>query len=252
MPLRLLYLCLIGLLMLPADAPPPPTVLAAVPICRTDLPWWRERHKEKLERIAQGHVDLVFLGDSITQNWERHGPPPWMDFVPIWQKFYGDRNAVNLGFIGDTTANLLWRINNGEVSGISPKVAVILIGTNNLVRTEETVAGIDANIAALEQRLPHTKILLLGILPSDRSAWATETNVAVNRELATKYAHNPVVTFLDLGHVFMVNGKLNRDLFFDPKLTPPRAPLHPTAQGQELMAQTMEPTLSALLGDRAH
>src|SRR5580698_8257102 len=105
LPFGLLGLCLLGLLTLTAAAPPPRTVLAAVPIGRTDLPWWRERHKEVLERLAQGHVDLIFLGDSITQDWERHGPPPWLDFAPVWQRFYGDRNAVNLGFVGDTTAS---------------------------------------------------------------------------------------------------------------------------------------------------
>ena len=106
------------------------------------------------------------------------GPPDWRDFAPVWQRFYGDRNAVNLGFNGDATSHLLWRIENGEVAGIAPKVAVILIGANNLGRlhwsAEDTVAGIDAIVTQLRHRLPHTKLLLLGVLPSDRSAWATE------------------------------------------------------------------------------
>src|SRR5689334_16852669 len=74
------------------------TPLAARPISRLDLPWWRQRHEAVLERVRQGHVDLIFLGDSITQNWERRGPPGWMDFAPVWDRFYGDRNAVNMGF----------------------------------------------------------------------------------------------------------------------------------------------------------
>ena len=105
------------------------------------------------------------------------GPPEWRDFVPVWQRFYGGRNAVNLGFNGDATSHLLWRIENGEVAGIAPKVAVILIGANNLGRlhwpAEDTVAGIDAIVTQLRHRLPHTKLLLLGVLPSERSAWAT-------------------------------------------------------------------------------
>src|ERR1700733_11347822 len=79
------------------------TILAATPIGRTDLGWWRTRHETKLQELAQAKPELIFLGDSITQNWERSGPPDWQDFAPVWQRLYGDRHAVNLGFKGDTT-----------------------------------------------------------------------------------------------------------------------------------------------------
>jgi lysophospholipase L1-like esterase len=253
------HLCLAAVLLLlcGADkAPHPHTVLAATPLSRTDLPWWRARHEAKLEEVHKGNVDLVFLGDSITQDWEKHGPPDWQDFAPVWQRFYGDRNAINLGFTGDTTAHLLWRIENGEVAGIAPKVAVILIGANNLGRVhwsaEDTVAGIDAIIAQLRHRLPQTRLVLLGVLPSDRSAWITETTLEVNKALVARYGHGSDVTFLDLTHVFMKNGVLNHDLFLDTKTSPPGAALHPSAEGQARMAEAMEPTLAALLGDRQH
>jgi lysophospholipase L1-like esterase len=200
--------------------------------------------------------ELIFLGDSITENWEKVGPPEWQDFHPGWQRFYGDRKAVNLGFKGDTTASLLWRIRNGEVAGVKPKVAVVLIGANNLGRVhwsaEETVAGIAAIVQELRKRLPDTKILLLGVLPSDRSAWASETTVAINRRLATDYANVPMVTYLDVTPIFMKGGTLNKALFYDPLLNPPDPPLHPTAQGQTLIARTMEPVLAAMMGDRPH
>src|SRR4029077_5392043 len=135
--------------------------------------WWRERHGAKLAEIRRGRVDLVFLGDSITQNYEKSGPPAWQDFRPVWQRFYGDRNAVNLGFNGDATSHLLWRIENGEIDKIAPQVAVILIGANNLGRlhwsADDTLAGIDAIVAQLRRRLPRTRLMLLGILPSDRT-----------------------------------------------------------------------------------
>jgi lysophospholipase L1-like esterase len=231
------------------------TPLAAEPIGRMDLPWWRARHEAVLHRLKTGGpVDLVWLGDSITQNWEKHGPPEWQDFAPAWDHFYGDRHALNLGFVGDTTASVLWRLDNGEVAGISPKAVVLLIGANNLGRvhwgTEDTLAGIDAIVANLRQRLPQTKILLLGILPSDRSDWATETTVAVNRALAARYAHVENVTFMDVSSLFMRDGKLDRDAFYDPKETPPDPPLHPTAQTQARIAAAIEPTLAAMLGDR--
>jgi lysophospholipase L1-like esterase len=252
----LLAVAIMGLVVTPAPAPEARTILAAVPISRTDLPWWRKRHEAKLEELRRHKPELVFYGDSITQNWEKHGPPAWMDFVPVWNHFYGDRNAVNLGFIGDTTASLLWRVENGEASGISPKVAVILIGANNLGRVhwsaEDTVAGIDAILAALHQRLPRTKILLLSVLPSERSEWATTTTAQINRMLAAKFGPANGVTFIDVSAVFMKGGRLNRDLFYDPRLKPPEPPLHPTAEAQARLAAAIEPTLASLLGDRQH
>jgi len=231
-------------------------VLAATPIARLDLVWWRERHQAKLAELRRVRPNLIFLGDSITQDWENAGPEPWRNFVPEWQRYYGDRNAVNLGFKGDTTASLLWRIKNGETDGITPKVAVILIGANNLGRlhwsAEDTVLGIAAIIGELHKRLPMTRVLLLSVLPSERSDWTTQTTLMINHALTTQYAHDPVVTYVDVTAVFMTDGRLNRDLYLDPKLTPPDPPLHPSAQGQALMSAAMEPALAGLLGDKLH
>jgi lysophospholipase L1-like esterase len=239
----------------------PPTAvaavnLAAVPISRMDLPWWRARHEAVLQRLKSGErVDLVWLGDSITQNWEKHGPPEWKDFAPYWEHFYGDRHAINLGFVGDTTASVLWRLDNGEVAGISPKAVVVLVGANNLGRvhwgTDDTLAGIDAIVADLRHRLPGARILLLGILPSERTEWATETTLAVNRALAMRYAHVDGVTFMDVTALFMRNGKLDTGMFYDPKETPPDPPLHPTAQTQARIAAAIEPVLAGMLGDKS-
>jgi lysophospholipase L1-like esterase len=255
--MRLLVRLVLGVLLLATPVPSfARTVLAAIPISRMDLSWWRARFEAKQVELREKHPKLIYLGDSITQNWERHGPQDWADYAPVWQRFYGDRDAVNLGFIGDTTSSLIWRLRNGELDGISPKVAVVLIGANNLGRlhwpAEDTVAGIDTIIAELHHRLPQTKVLLLSVLPSERSAWASETTVAINHALADKYAHGDGVTFVDVGRVFLRDGKLDRGLFYDPKLVPPEAPLHPTAEGMALMAAAMEPTLAALVGDRNH
>ncbi len=234
------------------------TILAATPISRMDLAWWRHRFEQKAAHLRQGHVDLVFYGNSITQDWERHGPPPWLDFAPVWQRFYGDRNAVNLGFVGDTTANLLWRIERGEAQGTSPKVAVILIGANNMGRPHwpagDTLAGIDRIIAELRQRLPQTKLLLLSVLPSDRSEWVTEATQAVNTGLKARYGGNrtPDVTYIDLTLLFMQGGTLNHGAFLDPKLKPPEPALHPDAAAQARMAEAIEPTLATLMRDHVH
>jgi lysophospholipase L1-like esterase len=231
--------------------------LAAVPIARNETTWWRERHRAKLVELKAGPVDLIFLGDSITQNWEKSGPPAWQDFRPVWQRLYGDRRAVNLGFSGDATSHLLWRITNGELDGISPKAAVILIGANNLGRLHwpaaDTVQGIAAIVAETRRRLPRTKILLLGVLPSLRSDWASQTTQVINRSLAASYGGGTVanVVYRDVGAVFLRHGATDPARFYDPNLTPPEPPLHPTAQAQEQMALAYEPAVAALLGDRA-
>ena len=157
--------------------------LAAVPISRMSTPWWRARFEAKQAELARAHPALLWLGDSITEDWEHRGPPAWNDFAPVWQRFYGDRNAVNLGFKGDSTSHLLWRIEHGETDGIQPRAAVLLIGANNfgLVHwsAADTLTGIDTVVAELHRRLPAMKILLIGVLPSIRSAWVTQQTEAL-------------------------------------------------------------------------
>ncbi len=247
-------LLLAALLLAAAGRVPP----AATPISRDTLGWWHARHTAKLAELRQGPVDLIFLGDSITQNYERDGPQPFLDFRPVWRRFYGDRHAVNLGFKGDATAHLLWRMTHGELDGIAPKAAVILIGANNFGHLHwsaaDTALGIETVVAEARRRLPHTKLLLVGILPSVRSDYVTESTRAVNAALAARYGGGAVagVTYIDVTPVFLADGAVNTSLFYDPELTPPDPPLHPTPTGQARMAEAIEPALSAMLGDRRH
>lgn len=243
---------------LPLAAVPGPAKrpLAAVPIARLETKWWRERHEQKLAELKRGPVDLVFLGDSITANWERAGPEPWRDYRAAWSHFYGDRHAVNLGFVGDATSHLLWRMGHGELDGIAPKAAVILIGANNVGRVHwpapDSIIGIETVVAEAQRRLPRTKLLLLAVLPSDRNPWATQTAREINQGLAARFGKDAAVSYLDLAPLFMRDGAVDRGQFYDPMLTPPEPPLHPTAQAQARMAAAIEPTLARLLGDRNH
>ena len=201
-------------------------------------------------------MDLVFLGDSITQDWELRGPEAWRNFAPSWQRFYGDRNAVNLGFKGDTTASLLWRMQHGELDGIEPKLAIILIGANNLGRVHwsapQTLGGIAAIVDDLHKRLPSTRVLLLSVLPSDRSPWVDQTTLDINRGLAERYGHSGDVTYRDVTGLFTTNGALDRAAFLDGNLTPPDPLLHPTAQAQARLSAAIEPTVARMMGDRVH
>jgi lysophospholipase L1-like esterase len=254
----------------PASKPTEPAVnLATAPISREDLPWWRERFDRSLERVRQGHVDLVWLGDSITQNWELSGPEPFSNYRPAWNRFYGDRRAVNMGFRGDTTANVIWRLDHGEVAGLSPRALVLLIGANNFGHVHwdaaKSLAGINSIIHILREKLPNTQILLLAVLPSERSPWITQNTEALNAMLAASYRDRPYVTFMNVGGLFYQDGHLNRGLYLDPHqaVMASHAPgattatvnsvaLHPDAQGMAQIAETIEPTLHKLMGDRDH
>lgn len=202
------------------------------------LEWWMPRHEEKVARVKQGNVDLLFIGDSITHGWEEKGKA-------VWEEYYGDLNAVNLGFSGDRTENVLWRLRQGEVDGISPKAAVLMIGTNNTGHRREdarfTAAGIKAILDELRERLPRTKILLLAIFP--RSGQPEDPMRQLNEEvnaLIADYADGENIHFLNINDVFLDDrGVLSEDVM--PDL------LHPGEKGYRLWAEAMAPRLKALM-----
>ena len=212
---------------------------AVVSIPRTES-WWTTQHEDTLARFRQGEVDLLMIGDSITQGWADEG-------LRIWDSYYGRRRAVNLGFNGDRTEHVLWRLDNGEIEGIAPKLVVIMIGTNNTGTRHdppaETAAGIQAILTILRTRLPVTKMLLLGVYP--RSASADDPfrrlNAAINDRLR-HYADNQQVFFLDLSRRFLDDrGRLAQDLMPDY--------LHPSARGYQVWADGMEDMIRKLLGE---
>jgi lysophospholipase L1-like esterase len=197
------------------------------------------------------------MGDSITQNWERTGPEAWRDFAPIWQQFYGDRHAVNLGFKGDSTCHLLWRLRHGELDGINPRGIILLIGANNFghVHTdaEQTFLGIQTILNEIRRRLPHAHVLLIGVLPSIRSGWVDQNtrklNILFRQDGSIDRSH---VDYVDVSDLFLKNNQVDASKFLDPKLTPPDPPLHPSAQVQMEIAERIEPFVSRILGDQLH
>jgi len=251
-PALLLALCLTLTNVARAQVSPVVAGSAIAPTDRMSVDWWAARHKAILADLPK-HSDaqLLLVGDSITHNYDKADPPN-QNFQPIWQRYYAPRKALNLGFSGDTTANVLWRLDHGEVDGLHPKLAVVLIGTNNTAlgqSAEDTEVGIDAVVKDLEHRLPETKILLMGILPSKLPS--REQNFEVNGYLGSRYAggEDPQVSYIDISVVFYPHGELDTSLFYDPTLTPPGLALHPNTVGQRLMASAIEPAVARLMGD---
>ncbi|MDR3498501.1 MAG: GDSL-type esterase/lipase family protein [Parvibaculum sp.] len=209
-----------------------------------------ERMAAKRVIAATAPVYLVFIGDSITQNFEKQSAIAAENYKPVWDRFYGGRHALNLGYGMDTTGAARWRFSEGELDGLAPKLAVVLIGTNdtNLGRSAEaTAAGVEAVVGDIRARLPKAKTLLIGILPSGRSAAKSKADREVNARLAMRYAQSDAVTYFDAGSVFLKGGKLDTSLY----VAEAEGALHPDARGQAALAAAIEPFIAKALGDRA-
>jgi lysophospholipase L1-like esterase len=217
-----------------ADEKAQPATVKPVP--RAD-DWWQKMNDKFNARARQGDVELLFLGDSITQGWNDNA---------VWRKFYGRRKAANFGIGGDRTQHVLWRIENGNLDVIRPKLAVLMIGTNNAAddSAEDIAAGIKAIVAELRRKLPRTKVLLLAIFPRDEKPSSTREKLAKASELASQVADDRMVRYLDIGPKFLQpDGTLSKDIMPDF--------LHLSPQGYLIWAEAIEPSISEMLGERA-
>ncbi len=209
---------------------------ATTPATRSNPTNWLARHEGFVKQAKAGGIDLLFMGDSITDNWRSRGKN-------VWEKVYGSRHAANFGIGGDRTQHVIWRIENGELDGINPKVIVLMIGTNNSNSDspEQISEGVEKIVAEMRQKCPTSKILLLAIFPRNKpadTAKQLETNRQVNERIA-KLDDGKMVTFLDINHVFLGDdGKVHADIMPDF--------LHPNEYGYQLWADAMEPTLDKL------
>ncbi len=202
--------------------------------------WWRARHDEKIELANGADVDLVFIGDSITHGWENEG-------ADVWQEYYQDRNALNLGFSGDRTEHVLWRLKNGAVDGMKPSLAVLMIGTNNTGHRMDpaayTAEGIERVVSDLRERMPETHVLVLGIFPRQYSPYneMRKRTEEIN-QLVSTLGDGQTVHYLDISSVFLrEDGTLRDDMM--PDL------LHLNPAGYRVWAAAMEPTIKDLLQD---
>ncbi len=204
----------------------------ATTLMNRDVP----RHKQFLEIAKKGGVDVLFLGDSITHGWE--GQKAWKEnFTPL--------KAANFGIGGDQTGHVLWRITEGkELEGISPKVAVLMIGTNNSGRdsSEQIAEGITLIVKTLHEKSPTTKVLLLGIFPRNKDANAPirKKLADVNKIVAKLDDGGKTVKYLDIGEKFLEkDGSLSKEIMPDA--------LHLSAKGYEIWAEAVTPTLKEML-----
>lgn len=195
------------------------------------------RHEQFLKRIQQGPVDLLFLGDSITDAWPGRGKESWQKFAPY--------NPADFGISGDRTEHVLWRITHGELEGIHPKVTVVMIGTNNIghfgdEQPEWAAAGVKKILDTVHEKLPETKILLLAVFPRDRKDSSARKKVDAINQIISKFDDGKTTRFLDVNKVFLDdNGEIPNDLMPDR--------LHPTAKGYDLWYEAMRPLLEEMM-----
>jgi len=189
------------------------------------------RHTDYAAR--RGDLDLLFLGDSITEG--------WAGAKDVWDRYYGTLKADQFGVGYDRTQHLLWRLQNGEGQHVSPRVVVLLIGTNNIGQNpdDDVVAGITAVVKEIQSDFRSAKILLLGILPRNHVSQPDRAHItAVNRAIS-KLDDGKRVFFLDIGAKFLdPDGEIPTELMADL--------LHPTEKGYETWAQGIKDKLASL------
>ena len=203
-------------------------------------------HAQLLEKAKQGRIDVYFEGDSIVRRW---GALDYPELLVNWQANFFGWNAADFGWGADRTQNILWRLENGELDGVSPKVIVLLAGTNNVgtqPRDERTVAeiarGIKAIIDICRQKAPDATVILTAIFPRNDNMAVMATINRINDKLAG-FADGKRVRFLTINdRLADSEGKL-----FDGVLNA-RDKLHPTLAGYQIWADALKPILRELLG----
>ena len=194
--------------------------------------------KDKEAALAKGPVDLLFVGDSITDAWRRG------EQHKLFTERWGKHNPLNLGIGGDRTQHVLWRLENGEVEGIKPKAIVLMIGTNNLGNKEsvqDTIAGVKAVVASLRSKLPESKLLLLAVFPrGEKPDNKFREQIKEVNEAIGKLDDGKMIEYLDIGDKFLTpEGVLTKEVMPDA--------LHPNAKGYQIWADAIQPALDELM-----
>lgn len=204
---------------------------------------WVKRHEGFVAEAKQGGIEVLFLGDSITDGWRTKGKA-------VWERNFAPLKAANFGISGDRTQHVLWRLRHGEAEGYSPKAIVLMIGTNNTGKekadgkprnsTPEVVAGVTAVVGELRAKFPQAKILFLAIFPRGEKDSESRQQVAEVNQSLGKLHDGKNVHYLDIGAQFLdAEGNIPKDIM--PDL------LHPNERGYELWAKAIAAPLKKLL-----
>ncbi len=219
--------------------------------CTQDRDWpiydWAKRHAAVTKIAADRKASLVFIGDSITQMFGGEPHDRGQPGKDVWEKFYGKRNVANLGFGYDYLENTLWRLQHGELDGAKAKVIVMHIGTNNAGKNtpEEITAGVSALLKEIRERQPGAKTILMAIFPRGPKPDAMRAKLDTTNKLLAQFALDARgdVIFLDIGAKFLQpDGTITREMMGDF--------LHPSAKGYQIWAESIEPLLVKLLGEK--
>ena len=207
-------------------------------------------HEQLLEKARRGRIDVYFAGDSITRRW---GATDYPELLANWRKNFFGWNAGNFGWGADTIQNILWRLENGELDDVHPKVIVLLGGTNNVGRTtpsgdegariEDISRGIRAVLDVMRAKAPQATIVLTAIFPRNDNMAVMPTINRINARIAT-FADGKTIRFLNINdRLADADGRLLDGMMHDQ--------LHPTVQGYQVWADALKPLLTELLGPPA-
>jgi (4-O-methyl)-D-glucuronate---lignin esterase len=201
---------------------------------------FRAKHEANVERAKQGDIDVLFMGDSITDFW-RNTMGPFAGKA-VFDKNFGEMKAANFGIAGDTTQGVLYRLQNGEGQGFKPKAVMLMIGTNNTGRNTaaEIAEGIGAVVLEMKKDFPGVKILLLAVFPRATPDSPARKTIADINKIISKLDDGKQVFYLDIGGKFLdEGGNIPRDIMTDA--------LHPSTKGYEIWAEAVKEPLAKLL-----
>ena len=211
--------------------------------------WWFDRHAEKIAEIEKSNnpkderkIELLMVGDSITNNFDKKGPGE-----PVWKKYFTPLNALNLGFGGDRTNHVLWRLEHLPKIKPAPLAASLMIGTNNICwgsdKPKQAAEGIQEITRKLNAMYPKMKILVLGVFPRREQLDHPHRKqiIELNSYLPDLLKDIPNVSFMDIGSEFLdEKGFLSREMMPDTT--------HPSEKAHEIWAQAITPKLREMMG----
>jgi lysophospholipase L1-like esterase len=201
-------------------------------------PFFQSKHQANLELAKRGDIDVVFMGDSITEGWRGDSAGK-----PVFDKYFGQMKVANFGISGDSTQGVLYRLRHGEGQSFSPKAVMLMIGTNNTSRNTapEIAEAIGAIVLEMQRDYPKARIMLLGIFPRSTANDSVRAKIAEINRIISRLDDGDHVHYMDIGSKFLdAEGNIPKDIMNDG--------LHPTTKGYEIWAEAVKEPLAALAG----